>query len=142
MVVNRIQLSGSATAGAPAGMAVQSVSVDVAASTSAPVAGRSAAPTVSEAGTLPDPVLDELVAALLSSRNEDVSHTDALGSGQSSKVAIARAGDGRVRSANSGQTSIPGGPLARLERPRQTSKNVTRLTDSLAIVARSNTDRA
>ena len=142
MVVNRVQFSGSATAGAPAGMGVQSVSVDVAAPLSSSAAVRPAAPAAFGTSSPPDAVLDELVAALLSSSNGDVFRSGANRSSPSNKVAIARAGQVGVRSATSGETSIPAGPLARLERPRQTSKNVTGLTDSLAIVARTTSDRA
>ena len=117
MVVNRIQLSGSAVASASVSYRAESVSVEIAASPSLPVAGRSAVPAVSQADTPPDPVLDELVAALLSSSKEDVLRTDVLGSGQSSKVAIARAGQAKVRSAKSVQASIPAGPLARWNGP-------------------------
>ena len=122
MVVNRIQLSGSAVLARRPACGAQSVSVAATASTSAGLMSGPPLRRPPKPSQPPDTVLNELVAALLSSTNVDAFPCRRAGNSQSNTVSIARAGQVRVRSAKSNQTSLPAGPLARLERPRQTSK--------------------
>ncbi len=134
MVVNRIQLSGSAATSAPVMLSAASVPATVPVSASPPAVAVAA----SQAGASPESVLDELVAALLSAPGADVVRGGALVIGQPNKVAIAPAARGGARSGGVQLASVPAGPLAQLERPKQAAdKQVTRPTDVIGFVTRS-----
>jgi hypothetical protein len=125
LVVNRMQMSGSAVANPPVTLNVASASLLASASVSrselVPVPAR-------ESGIGTDSVLDALVADLLSSPMQEASRSDTFYGDLSNVVKVSSAGQKPRRTIAARASTVPAGPLARLERPKQTL-----LSDRLAV---------
>jgi hypothetical protein len=119
MVVNRIQMSGSAGASAPAILSIASASLAIPGRTG-PLASEPAeiTPLVATArvGTSPESVLEELVANLLSSSLGALAQSGAAKDHPSNIMTVARAERGVSRPGGAYLASVPAGPMARLER--------------------------